>query len=76
MKILTATEASEELGISPQQIRTLIRQGKLPAEKHGRDWMIKFSDLALVRVRKLGRPKEKGTTAIKQVSKSGKSVKK
>jgi excisionase family DNA binding protein len=56
-KMLSTAEAAVELGISRRQVRTLIERGKLPAEKIGRDWFIKTSDLPLVRHRpKTGRP--------------------
>lgn len=38
--LLTVPEASEFLGHSVQHIRLLIREGKLPGHKIGRDWMI------------------------------------
>jgi excisionase family DNA binding protein len=37
---LTAKQASELLGIGSSAVRERIRQGKLPAEKKGRDWRI------------------------------------
>jgi excisionase family DNA binding protein len=71
-KLLTSNEAAEQLAISPQQLRLLIRQGKLPAEKQGRDWFIKISDLRLVKVRPKGRPKgAKDSKPRKTASESG-----
>ncbi len=64
MKSLTTKEAAEKLGITPQRVRTLIRAGRLPAEKFGRDLVIQEEDLKLVKERKPGRPK-------KQPSKNG-----
>jgi len=62
---LTANEAAERLGLSPQQIRTIIRQGKLPATKHGRDWVIDSNDLQLIAKRPgRGRPRKK---AVKEI---------
>ena len=54
---LTTNEAAVILNISPRRVRALIRAGRLPAEKHGRDWAIKPEDLKLVKVRKPGRPR-------------------
>jgi excisionase family DNA binding protein len=54
--MLTTKQAALELGISLRQLQTLIQRKQLPAEKFGRDYIIKLSDLALVRVRKKGRP--------------------
>jgi excisionase family DNA binding protein len=63
MKMLTTKEAGERLGVTVQRIHALIRDGRLPAEKFGRDYLIKESDLKLVENRKPGRPS-------KQVSKN------
>jgi excisionase family DNA binding protein len=61
-KLLTAAEVSERLGVTPQQVRTLIRLGRLPAVKHGRDWYVNAADLALVKDRpKTGRPPAKSS---------------
>ncbi len=51
--------AADELGLSRRQVQTLINRGHLPAEKLGRDWFIKPSDLELVRERPKGRPPTK-----------------
>jgi excisionase family DNA binding protein len=56
---LTTKEAAERLGITPARVRQLVLAGSLPAEKFGRDLMIKESDLKLVRVRPMGRPPTK-----------------
>ena len=68
-KELTTQQVAAILGITPRRVRALIKAGRLPAEKHGRDWAIKPEDLELVKVRKPGRPKlpaikETGTIAI------------
>lgn len=56
---LTTKEAAEKLEISVRQIQTLISQGRLPARKFGRDWIIKEEDLELVKHRPItGRPKK------------------
>ena len=47
-RLLTTIEAAQEIDRSPQQISLLIRQGKLPAQRRGRDWLIKESDLRLI----------------------------
>ncbi len=58
MKLLGTKEVSERLAVSQQRIQALIKSGKLPAEKVGRDWLIKEGDLELVRNRQIGRPKK------------------
>ncbi len=37
---MTTNEAAEQLGYTVQHTRLLIRQGKLKANKFGRDWMV------------------------------------
>jgi excisionase family DNA binding protein len=57
-KLLTTQQAAEKLGISDARVRQLILEGRLPAEKLGRDLFIKESDLKLVSDRKTGRPRK------------------
>ncbi len=38
--MLTTTQAAARLGISERRVRQLIREGKLTAQRHGRDWVI------------------------------------
>jgi excisionase family DNA binding protein len=59
MKLLTAKEAADRLGVHRSRVHVLIQDGRLPAERFGRAYMIKESDLKLVRNRKPGRPKKK-----------------
>lgn len=37
---LTTKDAARALGVTPARVRQLIAAGRLPAEKHGRDWLI------------------------------------
>ena len=54
---VTTKEASERLGISVGRIRQMVIAGDLPAEKFGRDLMIRVDDLSKVKVYgKPGRP--------------------
>ncbi len=55
--VLTTDEAAAQLGVSVDRVRALIHAGRLPAEKHGRDWLIRNDDLTLVRTRRPGRPR-------------------
>lgn len=59
---LTTKEAAEKLGVSPARVRQLVLAGDLPAEKFGRDLMIKEVDLKLVQERPIGRPPTKKGT--------------
>lgn len=54
---LTVPEAALELRVTDRRVRAMINRHRLPAEKVGRDWLIKRSDLDLVRDRKPGRPR-------------------
>jgi excisionase family DNA binding protein len=58
MKLLTTQESAERLGVTVRRVQAMIRDGRLPAEKMGRDWFIKEEDLELVADRKPGRPKK------------------
>ena len=58
MTLLTTKEAAEHLKISVRRVHQLIEDGRLPAEKMGRDYFIKDEDLKLVEDRKPGRPRK------------------
>lgn len=69
---LTTKEAAERLGVTPARVRQLILSGELPAEKFGRDLMIKAADLKLVEDRPIGRPaKAKKNASIEALKKKG-----
>ncbi|MGB8510931.1 MAG: helix-turn-helix domain-containing protein [Pyrinomonadaceae bacterium] len=63
MDLLTTKEAAAQLGVTVPRVHALINAGRLPAEKMGRDYFIKRADLALVSVRKVGRPPKPKTEA-------------
>jgi excisionase family DNA binding protein len=56
MNLIGTAEAGKRLGISQDRVRTLIKEGRLPATKLGRDYFMDPKDLALVKNRKPGRP--------------------
>lgn len=58
MDFLTTKQVAERLGITPRRVQALVTAGKLPAQKIGRDYLIKEKDLKLVENRKVGRPKK------------------
>jgi excisionase family DNA binding protein len=58
MKVLTTREVSEKLNVSVRRVHQFIKQGRLPAAKLGRDYVIQEKDLRLVAERKNGRPKK------------------
>jgi excisionase family DNA binding protein len=55
---LTVEQAAAELHVTPRRIRAMILAERLPAEKFGRDWVIRPAALEKVRNRKPGRPKK------------------
>lgn len=60
MKIMSTAQAAQALGVGQQRVREFIRDGLLPAQRLGREWLIKESDLKRVRNRrKPGRPLKK-----------------
>ncbi|MEJ7862136.1 MAG: helix-turn-helix domain-containing protein [Pyrinomonadaceae bacterium] len=58
MKLLSAKEVAEKLGVSDRRVRFLITSGKLPAIRVGNSYVIQESDLKVVAERKNGRPKK------------------
>lgn len=54
--MLTTAQAAMILRVSRSRVLKLIEAGRLPAEKIGRDWLIRPEDLGLVSVRRPGRP--------------------
>lgn len=60
--LLSTNEVAVKLGVTPIRVRAMIRAGRLPAQKIGRDYVVREPDLRLVENRKSGRPhKEKPT---------------
>jgi len=55
-KLLSVIEAAKQLGVSRWRVNQLINDGRLPAQKVGRSFIIRESDLELVGVRPPGRP--------------------
>ena len=55
-KLLSVIEAAEKLGVSRIRVNQFIDEGRLPAQKVGRSYVILESDLELVKDRKTGRP--------------------
>lgn len=72
MKILTTNEVADRLSVTVQRVHQFIGEGRLPAEKMGRDYIIKETDLKLVEDRKTGRP-SKAVSTRSGVKKEGKT---
>jgi excisionase family DNA binding protein len=60
MRLMSTASVAEQLGVSQGRIRAMIRAGRLPATKLGRDYFVDPKDLKLVKNRKPGRPKKSG----------------
>ena len=59
MEFLTTKEVAARLGITTRRVQALVTAGRLPAQKIGRDYLIREKDLKLVEDRKVGRPATK-----------------
>jgi excisionase family DNA binding protein len=55
---LTSAEAAQILGFSHDYVRKLILQGKLKAEKLGRNWIIEKKNLDKIHRQRFPKPKE------------------
>ena len=53
---MTVPEVAAHLDVTEDRVRKLIKAGRLPAQKRGRDWVVSALDLPLVEVRRPGRP--------------------
>ena len=57
MKLISAKDAAEKLGVSDRRIRAMIKEGKIKAVNVGGGYVIEESDLKNVQVHgKAGRP--------------------
>lgn len=64
MKLISSAEAAEKLGVHITRVQVLIREGRLPAQKVGRNYVINEADLKLVKERQPGRPKKQSSKKI------------
>lgn len=56
---MTLNEAAELLGVHPSTLRHQVRNGRLEASRHGRDWWVTEASVAAYRAASLGRPGRK-----------------
>lgn len=56
MKLLTTAEVAERLGVHRTRVNVLIKEGRLPAQRYGRAFLVQEKDLQLVSDRPVGRP--------------------
>jgi excisionase family DNA binding protein len=61
---LTSAEAAKVLNFSEDHIRKLIAQGKMKAEKFGRNWVIDIRDLKDVKRQRFPRVKDAYKNAV------------
>jgi excisionase family DNA binding protein len=55
---MTTHEAAKALGVSVRRVQAMIKSGRLPAQKVGRDWWITAEDVEKLKDRKVGRPRK------------------
>ncbi len=55
----TTTEAAEIIGFHPDYVRRLILDGKIKAERLGRNWIIKLSDITKIKRQRFPREKKR-----------------
>lgn len=60
-KLLSVAEVAERLGVTRARINQLISDDRLPAQRIGRSFAIRESDLGLIENRKVGRPRKDNT---------------
>lgn len=56
--LLTVKEVAARLNLTPVRVRMLIKAGRLPAQKVGRDWLITERALNAFSPRPVGRPRK------------------
>lgn len=65
MKLISTTEAAERLGVHITRVQALVKAGRLPAQKVGKNYVINEDDLKLVAERKPGRPRRSPAKSAK-----------
>ncbi len=55
---LSITEAAKRMNISRQRLTVLVQQGRIPARRFGKQYLIRASDLNRLAERKAGRPQK------------------
>ena len=66
MELVGVTVAAKELHLSPNRVRQLIKSGRLPAQKIGREYAITREDLEIFKTidRPVGRPPKEDKAEI------------
>ncbi len=77
MELLNTSQAAERLNVTPIRVRQLIREGKIEAERVGRDYVIAETSLESVKTYgKAGRPAGKVESADKKPKSFAEAAKK
>ena len=58
LKLLSVAEAAAKLSVTRARVNQLISDGRIPAQRIGRSFAIRETDLKLVEIRKVGRPRK------------------
>lgn len=56
MKLLGVTQAAERLGVVPRRVLQFIHAGRLPAQRIGKQWVIRETDVETFQQKPAGRP--------------------
>jgi excisionase family DNA binding protein len=72
MKLISTTEAAERLGVHITRVQALVKAGRLPAQKVGKNYVINEDDLKLVADRKPGRPRHSSKSEPQKSAKGSK----
>ena len=70
-KLLSTAEVAAQLGVTRQRVLELITEGRLPAIKVGRAYVVRAGDVSSLTLMKVGRPPKPKDEKVK-VSKKGK----
>jgi excisionase family DNA binding protein len=62
--LLTTGEAAKILGVSVRAVQLAISEGRLNAEKYGRDYLIRRSALGRIVRKPAGRPPKSGSKKV------------
>lgn len=57
--MFTTKQIAEKLNVSIRRVQWFINSGRLPAQRIGRDWIITEKDFTKLKIKPIGRPKNK-----------------
>jgi excisionase family DNA binding protein len=65
VRLMTLAEVAERVGLDSSRLRVLIGQGRLPATKYGKTWLVRESDVKAFEKQ----PRLPGRPAMKKATK-------